>query len=106
MLYNKLQELKTEVYIVISNDKERAEKFEGTYVDNKFPIYYDETGKATNPLKQEFYPKRGLMPVVLIVDKYGIIQYAYYGDSSDDFPKNETLIEHIQEIVQQEFQEI
>jgi peroxiredoxin len=105
MLYNKLEELKTEVYMVLSNDKKRAKKFEDKYAKNKFPIYFDETGKATNPLKQEFYPKRGLMPVVLIVDKYGIIQYAYYADSSDDFPKNETLIEHIQKIVQQEFQE-
>lgn len=89
--------------MVLSNDEKRAKVFEKKYAKNKFPIYYDETGKATNPLKQEFFPKRGLMPVVLIVDKYGIIQYAYYGDSSDDFPKGETLIQHIEEIVQEEF---
>lgn len=42
--------------------------------------------------------KLGRMPGLLIVDKQGIIQYAYYGDSMKDIPENEVLFEVIEGI--------
>ncbi len=42
--------------------------------------------------------KLGRMPGLLIVDKQGIVQYAYYGDSMKDIPDNNTLFEVIDKI--------
>jgi hypothetical protein len=33
------------------------------------------------------------MPALLILDKKGIIRYAYYSDSMDDIPENEELFQ-------------
>jgi peroxiredoxin Q/BCP len=45
-------------------------------------------------LKQEVKPlKLGRMPALLIINKKGIIKYAYYSDSMQDIPANEELFE-------------
>jgi len=50
-------------------------------------------------LKQEVKPlKLGRMPALLIIDKQGIIRYAYYGDSMDDIPENEDLFEVLENL--------
>lgn len=98
MLYSKLQELNTDIWIVLSGDEIQVKQFEEEYANNKFPIYYDETGAARKPLKQEFVPKRGMMPAILIIDKYGLIQYAYYADSPDDFPEEGALVKNLHNI--------
>ena len=33
----------------------------------------------------------GRMPAMLIINKQGVIKYAYYGDSMDDIPENEEI---------------
>ena len=38
------------------------------------------------------------MPGLLILDKQGIIQFAYYGDSMQDIPKNEKIFEVLTKI--------
>lgn len=65
----------------------------------RYPIFYDQTKKVVNLLKQEKkLAKAGRMPALLIVDKQGIIQYAYYGDSMKDIPKNEVVFEILEKI--------
>jgi len=50
-------------------------------------------------LKQEIKPlKLGRMPALLIVDKQGIIRYAYYSDSMSDIPENEDLFKLIKNL--------
>jgi peroxiredoxin Q/BCP len=45
-------------------------------------------------LKQEVKPlKLGRMPALLIIDKKGIIKYAYYSDERYDIPENDDIIE-------------
>ena len=45
-------------------------------------------------LKQEVKAlKLGRMPALLIIDKQGIIKYAYYSDTRMDIPTNEELFE-------------
>lgn len=38
------------------------------------------------------------MPGLLIVDKNGVIQWAYYGDSMKDIPHNEELFEVLEKL--------
>lgn len=38
------------------------------------------------------------MPALLLVDKEGIIQYTYYGDSMHDIPKTEEILEFIKKL--------
>ena len=60
----------------------------------KYPIFYDPSKKVVKMLNQEVkLLKFGRMPGMLIVDKQGIISYAYYGDSMSDIPENEILFE-------------
>lgn len=50
-------------------------------------------------LKQEVKTlKFGRMPALLVIDKQGIIKYAYYSDSMDDIPENEELFEVLKNI--------
>ncbi|MFX1495117.1 MAG: alkyl hydroperoxide reductase, partial [Promethearchaeota archaeon] len=54
--------------------------------------YYDAKKKVNKMLKQEVKPlKLGRMPALLIIDKQGIIRYAYYSDSMSDIPENEEV---------------
>ncbi len=74
---------------------DNAKELERKYA-KKYPIYYDEQEKVAKMLNQESkILKLGRMPGLLIVDKQGIIQYAYYGDSMSDIPENPELLEVI-----------
>lgn len=50
-------------------------------------------------LKQEVKPlKMGRMPALLVIDTQGIVRYAYYGDSMDDIPEDEEIIQILKNI--------
>jgi peroxiredoxin Q/BCP len=62
-------------------------------------VYYDPTKKVPEMLKQQVrIVKLGRMPAMLIVDKKGIVRYAYYSDSMSDIPKNEEVFEVLKEL--------
>jgi len=42
--------------------------------------------------------KLGRMPAILIVDKQGIVRYAYFGDSMADIPKNDSILAALENI--------
>lgn len=92
------EKLNTVLYPILIDNQKNAQKLEQKYA-RKYPIYYDETKKIAKLLKQErkFF-KLGRMPGLLIIDKEGIIRYAYYGDSMKDIPENKILIEKLKEI--------
>lgn len=72
---------------------------EQKYARNKYAIYYDSTKKVPNILNQQVKILRlGRLPGLLIVDKQGIVQYAYYGDSMSDIPSNEEVLEVLKTI--------
>ena len=97
--YEKYQELNTELYAITADNQENAQKLETKYAKGKFPVYFDEAGDTVKLLKQEWKVlKLGRMPGLLIIDKKGIIQFAYYSDSMSDIPKNEVLFEEIKKI--------
>jgi alkyl hydroperoxide reductase subunit AhpC len=82
---------------------DNAIEMEQKHAKGKFPVYYDVMAEVLTKLGQEIkfvdldneYKR---MPAVLIVDKEGIIQYAYYGDSTSDNPKIEELLEAVKKI--------
>ena len=70
----------TYIYAILVDGEENAKKMGNNHA-KRYPIFYDQTKKVVNLLKQEKkLAKAGRMPALLIVDKQGIIQYAYYGD--------------------------
>ncbi len=72
---------------------------EEKYAKNKFPIFYDPKKKVLKLLNQEVVLlKLGRMPGLLIVDKEGIIRYAYYSNAMHDIPKNDILIEELKKL--------
>ncbi len=71
------------------------------YADHQFPIYYDESDEkiANSVLNQEWKLfKLGRMPALLVIDKQQIIQYAHYGDSMSDIPRNEEILGILEEL--------
>ena len=97
--YEKFQELNTELYLITADKLKNAQKLDTKYARGKFPIYYDETKKVPKMLHQEWrLTKLGRMPGLLIIDKNGIIQWAYYSDSMSDIPKNEELFEVLEKL--------
>ena len=88
----------TYLYPILADSEKNAKKLEQKYA-RKYPIFYDPSKKVPNMLNQEVkLLKLGRMPGLLIIDKEGIIQYAYYGDSMSDIPKNETLFDVLKKI--------
>lgn len=78
---------------------ENAQTLESRYGKGKFPIYYDETKEVPKELHQEWkLLKLGRMPALLILDKDGIVQYAYYSDSMKDIPENEKIFEILEKL--------
>jgi peroxiredoxin len=76
----------------MADNEKNAKKMEEKYA-RKYPVFYDETKKVPKLLKQEIrLLKLGRMPGLLVVDKKGIIQYAYYGENMHDIPENEEII--------------
>ncbi|MHA1129675.1 MAG: redoxin domain-containing protein [Candidatus Helarchaeota archaeon] len=83
----KFEHLNTEIFPITADRYENARKLEVRYVKEKFPIYFDRNRYVVKLLHQEVkILLLGRLPAVLIVDKHGIIQYAYYGGSMQDIP--------------------
>jgi peroxiredoxin Q/BCP len=94
----KFNELNTIIYAILPDNLEKARIFESEFARG-YPIYYDDKKTVNKILKQEIKPlKFGRMPALLIIDKQGIIRYAYYSDSMDDIPKNEELFNIIKDL--------
>ena len=71
------------------------------YAKHAFPIYYDQSDEkiAKSVLKQEFKLfKLGRMPAILVIDAQQTIQYAHYGDSMSDIPRNEEILAQLEEL--------
>jgi hypothetical protein len=91
--------METYLYPILADSEKNAKKLEQKYAHSKYPIFYDEAKEVPKMLNQEIkLLKGGRMPGLLILDKAGIIQYAYYGDSMSDIPENETLFEILEKI--------
>ena len=96
--FEKFKQYNAVLFTILPDTQESAEKFEELY-ENKFPIYYDSKKKVNKMLKQEVKPlKMGRMPAILVIDAQGIIRYAYYGDSMDDIPENEVIIDILKDL--------
>jgi len=91
--------LNTALYPITADELENAKKLEEKYAQGKYPIYYDPTKKVPEKLNQEVkLLKFGRLPALLVIDKKGIIQYAYYSDSMSDIPKNEEVFEVLRKV--------
>jgi len=65
----------------------------------KYPVFYDESKEIPDMLNQEVkLLKLGRMPGLLIVDKKGIIRYAYYGENMHDIPENDEILEVLKKL--------
>ena len=94
----KFEELDGYLYTILADRESNAKKMEEKYA-RRYPVFYDKTKDVVNLLNQEVIAlKLGRMPALLIVDKKGIIQYAYYSDSMQDIPENETILEVLRKI--------
>jgi len=97
--YKKFQENDTDIYAILVDDKENAKKMSEKYARGRFPIYYDEDKTVSKKLNQQWKLfKLGRMPGLLIVDKEGIVQYAYYSESMKDIPPVPDTLEFAKKI--------
>lgn len=86
------------LYPILADSEKNAKKMEQKYA-RKYPIFYDESKAVVNMLNQEVkWLKGGRMPGLLIIDKQGIIRYAYYGESMSDIPENDVLLDVLRNI--------
>ncbi|MBD3254965.1 MAG: redoxin domain-containing protein [Candidatus Lokiarchaeota archaeon] len=86
------------LYPILADKEENAKKMEEKY-SRKYPIFYDETKQVPNMLNQQVkWLKLGRMPGLLVIDKKGIIRYAYYSDNMHDIPENEKILEVLKDI--------
>lgn len=97
--YGDFKDLDTELYPILVDSLNNAKKMETKYAKEKFPIYYDEDKEVSKLLHQQWkLLKLGRMPGMIIINKEGIIKWAYYSDSMSDIPKNKDVLEVLKEI--------
>ena len=95
----KFKTLNAEIYAITADRFENARRLELRYVKEAFPIYFDKTHEVVRMLNQEVKVyKLGRLPAILIVDKQGVVQWAYYGESFLDIPKNSMLLEILEKL--------
>ena len=86
------------LYPILADKEKNAKKMEEKYA-RKYPVFYDESKEIPDMLNQEVkLLKLGRMPGLLIVDKKGIIQYAYYGENMHDIPENDEILEVLKKL--------
>ena len=86
------------LYPILADSEKNAQKMEQKYA-RKYAIFYDKSKEIPGLLKQQVkIIKGGRMPGLLIIDKQGIIQYAYYSDSMKDIPENEEILKVLKKI--------
>ena len=95
---DKFENLDTFLYPILVDNEKNAKKMEQKYA-RKYAIFYDESKKVTIMLKQEKkWIKLGRMPGLLVIDKKGIIQCAYYGKNMHDIPENNEILQVLEKI--------
>ena len=96
--HDKFIEQNTEIIVV---GPEKAKSFSKYFQENDLPFLGlpDPKHSVLKKYGQEIKLfKLGRMPAQVIVDREGIARYAHYGHSMSDIPKNEELLEILQEI--------
>ena len=97
--FYEFKDLKVELVPILQDNKKNTKKMEERYCKNIFPIYYDVKREIGKVFKQEVnILKFGRLPATLIVDKDGIIKWAYYADSLEDIPDNDEILEIIKNL--------
>jgi peroxiredoxin Q/BCP len=96
--FDKFEEKNTVVVVVGPEDKL---KFKNYWEENNLPFIGlpDEKHKVLKLYGQEIkILKMGRMPGQIIVDKEGILRYVHYGNSMQDIPKNNEILELLNEM--------
>ncbi|MBD3354140.1 MAG: redoxin domain-containing protein [Candidatus Lokiarchaeota archaeon] len=92
--YEKFEEKNAVLYPILVDDIDNARRMWKAYAKRQFPIYYDTDKHIANEILNQEWKlfKLGRMPALIVVDKNGIIQYAYYGDNMHDIPENDEVL--------------
>lgn len=82
------------IYPILADNEKGAKQLESSCEDCQVPIFFDQAKNVVKALHQDvILSKLGRMPAVIIVDKEGIIRYAYFGESMADIPPNTALLD-------------
>lgn len=95
----KFEEQEAVIFPILADSESGAKQLELTCNECQIPIYFDKPKKVLKELHQEvILSKAGRMPAVIIVDKEGVVRYAYFGESMSDIPANDVLLTVLKEI--------
>ena len=97
----KFAALDTEIVVV---GPEGPDAFEKYFVENNLPFIGlpDPDHSVLKLYGQEIKLfKFGRMPAMAVVDREGVVRFVHYGKSMSDIPKNEEVLETLQELNQE-----
>ena len=95
----KFEEQEAVIIPILADSEDGAKQLESTCEECQIPIFFDKQKKVVKELHQQvILSKAGRMPAIIIVDKEGIVRYAYFGESMSDIPKNDVLLGVLKEI--------
>ena len=96
--YEKFTELGAEVVVI---GPETPSEFQAYFNKEKLPFIglADPTNSVLKSYGQKVNLfKLGRMPAQMIIDKQGLLRYIHYGHDMQDIPKNEEIIEILQNL--------
>ncbi len=95
----KFEEQDAMIYPILADSESGAKKLESICEECQIPIFFDQSKTVVKNLHQEvILSKWGRMPAMIILDKKGIVRYAYFGESMSDIPRNDEVLSILQEI--------
>ena len=87
------------IFPILADSESGAKKLESTCEECQIPIFFDQSKSVVKELHQEVVlSKMGRMPAIIILDKKGIVRYAYFGDSMSDIPRNDEVLSILKDI--------
>jgi peroxiredoxin len=91
------------VLIAIGPDGPNAFRRYWSENDIPFPGCPDIRSKVADRFYQEVNLfKLGRMPAIFVIDRAGQVRYSHYGDSMSDIPANQTILDVLDQIRQEE----
>lgn len=96
---DKFEALDAMIYPILADSEKGAKQLEESCDECSIPIFFDKKKEVVKPLHQEvIISKLGRLPAIIVVDKEGIVRYAYFGESMADIPPNEEILEVLKQL--------
>ena len=106
--FEKFRERDTEVFVVFPGDRGRLDRFLETYArtveqegNPNYTAFFDPDLKLVDSLRVRWQKKNLAQPTAMVIDRSGVVRYAFVGEKLEDRPTIASLVSAIDDLEEQ-----